>query len=68
MLLELITSDKYFRESFLRLHFLEPFVEQVINQECKNNMSDRELGYIIEINFSALVGAYDKLYRRLFGN
>lgn len=28
-------------------------------------MSDTELGYIIEINFSALVGACDKLYRRL---
>lgn len=68
MPLELITSDKYFRESFLRLYFLEPFAEQVINQKCKNDMSNTELGYIIEINFSALVGAYDKLYRRLFRN
>lgn len=65
MPLELITWEKYFKEPFLRSYFLEPFAEKVINQECKNNMSDTELGYIIEINFSALVGACDKLYRRL---
>lgn len=65
MPLELIASEKYFKEPFLRSYFLEPFTEQVINQECKYNMNDTELGYISEINFSALMGACDKLYRRL---
>lgn len=43
MPLELIMSEKHFREHFLMLCFLETLTGQVIDQGCKNSVNDTEL-------------------------